>query len=329
MDPTRTDYVALTEGDMPVVRGAKLFNRKGEELWLQGANIPSLGWWFAGDMLRESYAVALRDWNMNVIRLPVLASFWFGRDPKQTAHGATADEYRALVDEMIEYAARRGCYTVLDLHEFRAPTEEHDEFWADAAKRYANHPAVMFDLFNEAHGISWEVWRNGGDFEENGKTKRCVGMQKLLDTVRAAGANNVVVVGGLDWGYELDGIMDGFALEEKGGNGIMYSTHVYPCKTDWVGKFMVAAGKYPIFVGEAGCMSEPMDFEHVVADPYQWAPDILGLIQKHKFHWAAWSFHANAGPCVISDWNFTPTPYWGSFVRAALRGVKFEMRQMR
>ena len=32
---------------------------------------------------------------------------------------------------------------------------------------------------------------------------------------------------------------------------------------------------------------------------------------------------------VILDWEYTPTPYWGVYVKQALQGEKFEVKKMR
>ena len=63
--------------------------------------------------------------------------------------------------------------------------------------------------------------------------------------------------------------------------------------------------------------------------PYTWAPDMIGCIQKYKLHWTAWSFHTSATPRVLLDWDYTPTPFWGKFVKEALAGKQFEMKKMR
>jgi hypothetical protein len=76
-------------------------------------------------------------------------------------------------------------------------------FWTDVATRYANHPAVLFNIFNEPYGVTWTVWRDGGDSNSGYQTP---GMQALLNTVRATGAHNIVVCGGLDWAYDLSGV---------------------------------------------------------------------------------------------------------------------------
>lgn len=322
---------ALGPDDELRVKGNRLVNRRGEEVWLQGVAVCSMEWMAKGDHVRESFEVAIGEWNANVIRLALHSKFWFGEG------GA---EYRALVDELVGYANGRGCYVVLDLHEYRAPTEKHARFWTDCAARFANRPGVLFDILNEPYQISWNEWRNGGELKDGNRDApaesedgrgltETIGMQKLVEVVRATGARNVVIAGGLDWSYDCSGILDGFALDDPGGNGIAYSVHVYPWKSDWQGKFLACAEKYPLFLGEVGCMMKKMPFEKTLVDPYQWAPDILACIQRHRLCWTAWSFHTQAQPCVLADWNYTPTPCWGSFVMAALKGARFESDRLR
>ncbi|HUT00861.1 MAG TPA: glycoside hydrolase family 5 protein, partial [Phycisphaerae bacterium] len=127
------------------------------------------------------------------------------------------------------------------------------------------------------------------------------------------------------------GVAGGFALTEPGGNGVMYDSHVYPWKRDWSKKLLAAAAKHPILIGEVGCQVKRMPFIPPEAheDPYTWAPDAIALIQAHRLHWTAWSFHPSASPCVIQDWKYTPTPFWGAFVKAALLGGQFKLRRMR
>ena len=49
-------------------------------------------------------------------------------------------------------------------------------------------------------------------------------------------APRVIVVGGLDWSYELDGIMNGYAIDDCGGNGILLdiSQPASPKRLDYV-----------------------------------------------------------------------------------------------
>jgi hypothetical protein len=310
-------------------------------------NVVSLEFLVTGDHILKSIEVAVDDWKGNIIRLPVKDDFWFGRAPGQNDGGAA---YRSLVDTAITLAANHGAYVLLDLHRFGAPKQEHADFWKDAAAKYKDHPAVLFDLFNEPHGTTWEVWRNGGFVAEKKKPAdedaflspedkakaaqgfQGIGMQALLTAVRDSGAHNVVVVGGLDWSYDLSGIAQGFGLtEQPGGHGIIYASHIYPWKRDWQGKALAVVDKYPLLLGEVGADIHKMDFIPADAqeDPYTWVPDMLGLIQKYKLHWTGFSFHPKATPVMIEDWSFQPTPFWGAFAKRALAGETFELHRMR
>ena len=53
------------------------------------------------------------------------------------------------------------------------------------------NPAVLYDLYNEPHDVSWEIWLIGGTIMDKPntaarrgppRTYQAVGMQKLLDT---------------------------------------------------------------------------------------------------------------------------------------------------
>ncbi len=328
------------------VVGNRLQDKDGREVWLQGVNIPSLEWSSHGDNVLRSSVVAIQDWKCGVIRLPVKEEYWFGRDAGQKDGGKN---YRELVDTLITLAANRGAYVVLDLHRYRAPREEHIEFWTDAATRYKNHPAVLFDLLNEPHGITWEIWRNGGfvaerkqgadedNFLTAEERARIVhgfqspGMQKMVEVVRATGARNVIVAGGLDYAYDLSGIINGFPLEEKGGNGIMYASHIYPWKSDWQGRMLDIANLHPILVGEVGADEKKMPWQTDAnfVPPDTWVPDMLGLIQKHRLNWTGWCFHPKAGPRMLADWQYTPTAYWGQPAKRALAGEPFELKRLR
>lgn len=323
------------------VAGNRIITAEGKDVWLQGISIPSLEWTEAGERILESARIAIEDWKANCIRLPVNGKFWAGRGPYGKDGGAA---YRQLIEDTANFCASRGVYLVLDLHGFRAPEEADVKFWKSAVERFKNNPSVLFELFNEPHDVSWDVWQKGGPvtdekgsgtvLAENGEKLRgfqSVGMQTLIDTVRKSGARNIVIIGGLDWGYDLSGILNGHALDDRGGNGIVYSSHVYPWKKDWQEKFLTLADKYPLFIGELGAEPKPMPFERPEnhEDPLAWSPDMLGLIQKHRLHWTAWCFHPLATPRIITGWNYEPTPFWGAFVKKALAGEKFEMQRLR
>ncbi len=331
------------------VSGNRLVTADGAEVWLQGLNAGGLESVPNGDQVVKSAVVGIDEWKANCVRLPVKEDFWFGTSAYLNDGG---EAYRATVDKIVRLAANRGAYVVIDLHRFRAPKAEHAQFWKDAAKRYANHPAVLFDLFNEPHGIDWKTWRDGGFVGEAGKVDESaflsaeekrknqgfasVGMQALLEAVRSTGARNVVIAGGLQWANDLTGIENDegkptYRLTDADGNGVMYAWHTYHWHKGWA-RILPVAAKHPVFLGEVGAAPReemtfiPLDQKE---DPFTFAPDMIAFVQKHRINWTAWCFHPKAAPCMIRSWDYDPTPYWGEFVRRALRGERFEMKRMR
>lgn len=308
------------------VAGATLRTPAGKEVLLRGVNVASLEWTAAGENVLKSVQVAVDDWHANIIRLPLCQDRWFGKTEGQKDGGAA---YREVVRQAVDEVSRRGAYILLDLHwsdagqwgehigQHKMPDDNSVIFWKGCASAFANNPAVLFDLYNEPYGVTWSVWRDGGDVTEtdHGNTLHyhAVGLQTLLDTVRRAGARNLVVAGGLGWAYDLTGIADGYALKDPGGAGILYSTHIYPWKKDWDRFVGPVIGRYPVLVGEAGCSPDPRQ-----EDPKTWAPRLLEFVQKNRLNFTAWDLHPAAGPCLIKDWNYTPTPYWGEYVKAFL-----------
>jgi len=307
----------------------------GKDVWLKGVNVPSMEWSPKGEHILRSVKEALIGWKANVIRLPVNDSFWFGRGKGQ-ATPADQETYRQTVDDAIRLAGTQGAYVILDLHRYLTPDDTCVAFWKDAAARYRDNPVVLFDLMNEPHGTTWDIWQRGGpvDLKQKDGTVKTIqgaGMQTLIDTVRATGAKNLVVVGGLSYALDLSGILDGHALDDKGGNGIMYSTHFYNWHGKWQKNFLDVAEKYPLLVGEFGADIKKMGFIPAKnqEDPYTWAPNALGLVQKYHLHFTAWSFHTGATPSLLLDWAYTPTPYWGQFLKDALAGKQFELQKIK
>lgn len=325
------------------VDGRHIVDAAGKELWLQGLSVPSMEWKADGDAIITSIVTGIEVWKANIIRLPVKSDFWFGTGKGQTDGGKA---YRDLVDQVVLASGSRGAYLILDLHRFRAPDDQDVAFWKDAAAHFKNHPTVIFGLFNEPHDLTWAVWKSGGMVEDKKKAsgdaltenKEAItsfttcGMQGLIDTVRATGAKNAVVVGGLDWAYDLSGVLNGFDLDDRSGNGIIWDTHVYPWKSDWQGKFLDVAKVKAVLVGEVGCDKVRYDFipPERFEDPYTWAPDMVGCIQQNRLHWTAWAFHPHCGPAMLQNQTtFAATPFWGSFVRAALLGNRFTPVRLR
>jgi hypothetical protein len=332
---TASDLVSVQDqGQAPAmplplkVVGTHVVNSRGERVRLRGVNAAGMEWSSNGEgHILETVTVAIRDWHVNHIRLPLAQDRWYGKAPEQKGGG---EAYRALVKQVVDRCASRGCYVILDLHwsdlgewgrdigQHPLPDRNSLAFWKEVARDYKDHPAILFDLYNEPFRVSWDAWRDGGRVTEQQKGGRkqefeAVGMQAMLDTVRATGAKNVVIVGGLDWSYDMTGFLKGYQLNDRGGNGIIYANHAYPFKGDtvdrWVAKMEAATRTLPVIVSEFGGRN---------AKDEPWVRQVLQALEDHQWHWTAWDMHPAASPCLIRDWKYNPTPFFGQWVKLAL-----------
>jgi hypothetical protein len=320
------------------VVGTNVINGHGEPVLLRGVNAASMEWTSDGQgRILKTIDTAIKDWHVNIIRLPLSQDRWFGKGPEQIDGGKS---YRALVQQAVDTCATQKCYIILDLHwsdcnqwgadigQHSMPDSNSIAFWQDFAPVYANHPAVLFDLYNEPHDVSWNVWLKGGPITDtpNGwhsgppKKFHAVGMQQMLDTVRATGAKNVVIAGGLDWAYDFSGILAGRQLSDPNGSGVIYANHCYDNKHDsvdtWIRNMEKASTKLPVIVSEFGGNSGPSR----VVPSDNWLLHVMRALDEHHWSWTAWDLHTSARPNLISDWNYTPTPGFGVYVKQALAG---------
>jgi hypothetical protein len=320
------------------VAGTRILNSQNQPVRLHGVDVASMEFTSNGEgHILQTVNVAIRDWHVNIIRLPLTQDRWFGKAPEQKDGG---NAYRTLVNQIVMECATQHCYIILDLHwsdcnEWGTNIGQHSmpdlnsiAFWKDFAPVYANNPAVLFDLYNEPHDVSWDVWLNGGQITDKpnrwgmvAKNYQCVGMQTVLDTVRATGAKNVVIAGGLDWAYDFSGILDGRQLSDPNGNGVIYANHCYDNKhdsvNDWIAKMEQATAKFPVIISEFGGNFGP---SKMMPDD-NWLLHVLQAIEDHQWSYTAWDLHPRAGPRLISDWNYTPTPRFGVFVKQMMDGT--------
>jgi hypothetical protein len=180
----------------------------------------------------------MKTWHINVVRVPLNEECWLGINPVKRfsdhvkpLRGKAAKRegkkvkrrYRAGVTQFVNDLQAAGLYVILDLHwaapgknvadkQLSGPNTDHSaDFWRSVAGTFKSYPGVIFDLYNEPVGISWSCLRDGGcplslEERKSGKPKRggtVVGMQKLVDAVRKAGATQPLMISGLDYTDDL------------------------------------------------------------------------------------------------------------------------------
>jgi aryl-phospho-beta-D-glucosidase BglC (GH1 family) len=192
-------------------------------------------------------------------------------------------------------------------------------FWTQVATQFMNDGHVSFELYNEPHDVAWSVWLNGGMSESAGVSScganfMVVGMQTLYNTVRATGAKNLVIIGGLQYAYDLSGV----ANTPVSGYNIVYATHPYnqPNKqpANWPAGFGYLTTMYPVMATEFG---------DVTSCSGSYNTSLISYAGMNNMSWSAWAwFDVTSGnpcsfPALISDWAGTPTTC-GAVVQTAL-----------
>ncbi|MBB5865350.1 glycoside hydrolase family 5 protein [Xanthomonas sp. 3058] len=128
---------------------------------------------------------------MNTIRLPIL---WERLQP--SARGELDPTQLALVQQAVARAKASGMYLVLDIHNYgkyygykvggaEVPIATFTDLWRRLALVFPSDNAVIFGLMNEPNGVSASGWARAA--------------QAAIDTIRATGANNLILVPGASW----------------------------------------------------------------------------------------------------------------------------------
>jgi hypothetical protein len=303
------------------VNGAAVCTADGRLHQFHGVDRPSLEWSSGGVGLLAADFWRMASWNANVVRIGLNQDFWLAASPLYDP------SYAMLVDEAVTWAERAGMDVILDLHwsdrgvlggcapsggcQQRMPDDNSLAFWMEVASRYKDDGRVLFELYNEPHDVSWDVWRSGGD---TGQGWQAVGMQSLYDDVRATGAHNLIVIGGLDWGYDLSGV----PAHRIDGYNIVYATHPYNNSVErgprfWDRYWGFLTDTDPVIVTEFG--------DTAPACSAAFGADVIAYADAHGAGWTAWGwFPAGCSfPALINDWAATPSPI-GAVVRTALLG---------
>jgi endoglucanase len=296
------------------VVGNTILDSAGKSHLFHGVDRPSLEWSSSGDHLSQGDYALMASWKANVVRIALNQDFWLQGSPVYSA------TYASTVDQQIKWAEAAGLDVILDLHwsdkgtfstmaaQQRMADDNSLTFWQSVASKYQTDGRVLFELYNEPHDVTWPVWLNGGP---SGDGFMVVGMQQLYDAVRGTGAENLVVIGGLQFAYDLSGVPQNAVT----GHNIVYATHPYnqpPNKqpAQWDAGFGFLSATYPVMATEFGDVKS-CDTSYYSA--------LVMYADAHKMSWTGWAWYPSGCqfPSLVTDWNGTPSAA-GQVEKAAL-----------
>ncbi len=307
------------------VAGNTICTAAGQPHLFHGVDRSSLEYESSGDHISLSDFQLMASWQANVVRIALNQDYWLpGSD-------LSDPNYPSTVDNAVHWAEDAGMDVILDLHwsdqgvlgscahncQQVMADANSITFWSDVASRYASDGRVLFELYNEPNTIAWNVWQSGG----NASGFQIAGMQQLYDAVRAAGAENLVLIGGLAWASDLSGVPD----HRVSGYNILYATHPYRTNVTTAG-FGPAWGFLsqtdPVIVTEFGDNSDCDSNGGFTDSVTSYDSAVISAADQYNASWTAWAWNpgnCKSFPSLTSDWAGTPTAL-GTLVQTALRG---------
>ena len=315
------------------VAGSHLVDAQGQPIRLLGVDRSGAEYacihdqgFFAGPTSTQAVA-AMTSWDINTVRLPLNEDCWLGINGAPARYSGA--RYRAAIRQYVARLNHADLYVIMDLHwnapgvaqaTSQQPMADLDHaraFWSSVARAFKTDPAVIFDLYNEPHDISWQCWRSGCVLPEGWRT---AGMQALVDAIRSAGADQPIIATGLNWGNDLSAWLR-YRPSDPAGQ-LVAGLHVYnnqPCvaASCWNADVRRVARSVPAVAAEVGDTACSAAF---VDSFMSWA-DSVGV---SYLGWS-WDPAGCPGPALISSWNGQPIGY-GGVLRAHLRRLHTEQQ---
>ena len=265
-------------------------------------------------------------WWGNTVRLPLSEGFWFNGD---TQAQCTAVQYQALVKTVVDRLTALKLNVVIDLMwvdaggtvsgsgaGFQMPDADSVLFWQSVAGIYKSYTNVLFELYNEPHPPTWACWTAGCAISDNDThpptiyTYPGVGLQALVNAVRGTGATNVVIISGMNWGFDLSQSQAPANLITDSGNNLAYDTHPYNYSgkqaINWDAAFGTLSATKPVMSLESG------DYNCTTT----YMSPLLTYFNAHQMSWVGWAWFSTGSACgypqIITDWQGTPAASMGT-----------------
>ncbi|GAB3201083.1 hypothetical protein GCM10027062_22240 [Nocardioides hungaricus] len=240
---------------------------------------------------RDPYSAEARTiakWGANTVRLPLNQDCWLGTRGAPVSdqyEERTVEGYREEVAKFVTALNEEGIVVILDLQSRKRigqpefgnlamPDSESIAFWTSLAGAYAGNPSVMFDAFNEPYSrynasgtrflfdLTWKCWRDGGceaPFVDDQTasagqvTFPVQGMAAIVSAIRTAGAEQPVLLGGLDYANDLSHWLE-FAPDDDQLIAAFHSYDFKKCSTKdcWEGTLGRLADSVPVLTSELG-----------------------------------------------------------------------------
>jgi endoglucanase len=281
---------------------------------------------------------AIKSWKANAVVLPLNEACWLG------GIGGLKPQFTgaAYQDAIAAYVSRlnaHGIYVMLRLAgvgpddhvygavsgnaELQMPDADHAlDFWSSVASRFQGNQGVVFQAYDEPHGISWDCALNGCAVNADGSEGepkfgpyQAVGHQAIVDTIRAAGATQPIIISGIDFDGDLS------QWKQFMPNDPLHSLAVGFSSFDYSGDFgpqksnlAQLSKEFPVVVtgfGDTDCNSS-------------FSQKLMKFSDQHGISYLAWTWNTEAdyGGCANALLGPTQGAYYSGHPSPFGKGVR-------
>jgi hypothetical protein len=285
----------------------------------------------------QASVTAMKNVGINVVRIPLNEACWNGESYVNPAYAGA--NYQTAIKSYVNLLNSNGIVAIVELHWTdglytgnsagcssaeaicQKPMPDSSEsvpFWSSVASTFKGNDSVIFDLFNEPYPdralssetAAWQCWLNGGTSCTAGISYPVAGMQTLVNTVRATGASNVIMLGGLAYSNDLTQWLTYKPTDPDGNLAAAwhsYNFNVCDTQSCWTSQISPVIAQVPLIAGEIG--------ENDCADTY--IDPLMSYLDSEQSSYLAWAwnadFNCSTGPGLITDYTGTPTAYGAGY----------------
>ncbi len=325
------------------VSGNKLLNASGQQVILRGVDRSGTEYAcvqgngiFDGEV-DQAAVTAMLSWKVNAVRVPLNEACWNAESYVTAADAGT--NYINAIKSYVSLLNSNGLVAILDLHwtdgTYTGPSAgcssaqatcqkpmpdaaQAIPFWTSVANTFKGNDAVVFDLFNEPYASradnnnsaeGWQCWATGSPC--TGISYPVAGMQQMINAVRGAGANNVIMLGGEEYANDLTGWLANEPTDPD--HNLVASWHSYnfnTCSSQscWTSQIAPVIAQVPVIAGEIG--------ENDCAGGY--ITPLTTWLDSQNTSYLAWAwnadFNCSSGPGLVTDYvPGDPTAYGAAY----------------
>lgn len=246
------------------VEGTNIISQNGEIVQLAGMSFFWSQW--IGKYYNYNCVKWLRDdWKCSVVRAAMAVNYnGYSKHPRRE---------QKKIERVVEAAIDLGIYVIIDFHEHNAENylSEAKTFFSEMAKKYGNHPNIIYEIYNEPLMISWS----------DVVKPYC---EEVVKVIRQYDSNNIIICGTTNWSQNVDEA----SLNPIKASNICYALHFYSgTHKQWLIDKAETAMKNGIclFVSEYGTTEANGDGKVYVNETNQW----YNWMDKYHISHCNWS----------------------------------------